>query len=64
MNEDRKKFLERLQKEAAQRDDGIAEDWKKLVKSGTIQKIMETEQKYKESGGYHELDSTEEDIEK
>ena len=60
MNEKRKDFLKRMQDST----DDIADTWNGLVQNGAIEKVMKTERKYKQSGGYKELNSTEENIEK
>ena len=53
MNEKRKDFLKRMQDST----DDIADTWNDLVQNGAIKKVMETERKYKQSGGYSELNS-------
>ena len=59
--EKREEFIKRMA--AISSDDGsISSDWQKLVKNGTIAKLMRTEEEYKKSGGYPEL--SKEDIEK
>ena len=63
MSEERNDFLRRIQGSVSQTDD-ISEDWKQLVEKGAIEKVMEREREYKKSGGYKELNSISEDIEK
>ena len=51
--EERKEFIERMK---YTHSDDIAEDFKRLVEKGTIEKIMKREGEFKKSGGYTELD--------
>ena len=43
---------------SAKINDNIGSTFNDLVKSGAMQKVMDREQEYKESGGYSELNST------
>lgn len=64
MKKEKNEFVERIKDVAvANSSDSMSDTWDKLVKSGAVAKVMKQEEEYKKSGGYKELDTTE-DIEK
>lgn len=61
--EDRKNFLDRM-REGVSQSNSISKDWTQLVQNGTIKKVMDREKEFKSSGGYSELNPTDNNIER